>query len=151
MKPKKVKVVKIKELLSRKDLTKKLANTPVSKLKKTLIKPGFVKIKPKRTKMKSRTRNILYDKKTINKIYDSICKKKTIGSLNKDKLLSVFQKIIKTNNMFLINKFIKDINRRQLILILYTINIIKIQTKAPTPLLKNILYNYLTSNIKILI
>jgi hypothetical protein len=78
-------------------------------------------------------------------------KKKTIGTLNKDKLLNVFQKIIKTNNMFLINKFIKDINRRQLVLILYTINIIKIHTKAPTPLLKNILYNYLTSNIKILI
>ena len=151
MKPKKVKVVKIKELLSRKDLTKQLANTPVSKLKKSLIKPGFVKIKPKRTKMKSRTKQISYDKKTINKIYASICKKKTIGTLNKEKLLSVFQKIIKTNNMFLINKFIKDINRRQLVLILYTINIIKIHTKAPTPLLKNILYNYLTSNIKILI
>ena len=60
MKPKKIKVVKIKDVLSKKEfiykkeLTKKLANTPLNKLKKTFIKPGgFVKIRPKRTKFKS--------------------------------------------------------------------------------------------------
>jgi hypothetical protein len=153
MKPKKVKVVKIKDILSKKQLTKTLAEQPVSKLKKTLLKhgSGFVKIRPKRTKIKSKTKHMSFNKKTINKIYDSICQKKQIVQLNKDKLINVFQKIIRTNNIFLINKFIKDINRRQLILLLYTVNIVKMNTKAPTPLLKNILYNYLTSSIKIVV
>lgn len=156
MKPepkKKIKVVKIKEILSRKQLTEQLANAPISRLKKSLIKPGFVKIRPKRTRkrMKSKTKHVSYNKKTINKIYESICQKKPLVRLNKDKLLNVFQKIIRTNNVFLINKFIKEINRRQLVLLLYTVNIVKMNTKAPTPLLKNILYNYLTSSFKIVV
>ena len=63
----------------------------------------------------------------------------------------MFQEVIKTNNVTLTNQFIKKINKRQTILLLYFVSIVKKNTKAPTPLLKNILYNYLTSSIKIIV
>ena len=47
--------------------------------------------------------------------------------------------------------FIKKINRRQTVLLLSILDIVNINSKAPLPLLKNLLYNYLTTDIKIII
>ena len=83
-------------------------------------------------------------------IFKNLCRDEKIVDLNKKKLLSIFKKIIIKNNNNLIKKFIKEINREQLIYILNILQLVKNDTKAPTPLLKNILYNYLTTKIKII-
>jgi len=68
---------------------------------------------------------------------------------NKD-VLSIFHMVIEKKHTKLTNKFIKMITRKQLILILHSLNIVKKKTKAPTPLLKNLLYNFITSTIHII-
>jgi len=68
---------------------------------------------------------------------------------NKD-VLSIFHTVIEKKYTKLTNKFIKMITRKQLILILHSLNIVKNKTKAPTPLLKNLLYNFITSTIHII-
>jgi hypothetical protein len=65
-------------------------------------------------------------------------------------VLTIFQHVIYKNDIPLTIKFIKTITRNQLILILCSIDIIQKNTKAPTPLLKNILYNFITSGIHII-
>lgn len=66
-------------------------------------------------------------------------------------VLGIFQKVLISENVNHINKFIKLITRTQLILILTSLDMIKKNTRAPTPLLKNILYNFITSNIHIVV
>ena len=55
---------------------------------------------------------------------------KKIVDLNKKKLLSIFKKIIIKNNNNLTNKFIKEINREQLIYILNILQLVKNDTKV---------------------
>jgi hypothetical protein len=66
-------------------------------------------------------------------------------------VLPIFQKVLISENMRHINKFIRLITRTQLILILTSLDMTKKNTRAPTPLLKNILYNFITSNIHIVV
>ena len=66
-------------------------------------------------------------------------------------VLPIFQKVLISENTNHINKFIRLITRTQLILILTSLDMIQKNTKAPTPLLKNILYNFITSNIHIVV
>jgi len=89
--------------------------------------------------------------KEINTYYKEITNEKNINLINKENLLEIFQKILFENDINLTNKFIKLINRKQLILILSSLDIVSRKTNAPIPLLKNLLYNYLTSTIKIII
>jgi len=89
--------------------------------------------------------------KEINNYYKEITEEKNINLINKENLLVIFQKILFENDINLTNKFIKLINRKQLILILSSLDIVSRKTHAPIPLLKNLLYNYLTSQIKIII
>jgi hypothetical protein len=89
--------------------------------------------------------------KEINIYYKEITNEKNINLINKENLLVIFQKILFENDINLTNKFIKLINRKQLILILSSLDIVSRKTQAPIPLLKNLLYNYLTSQIKIII
>jgi len=65
--------------------------------------------------------------------------------------LGIFQKVLISENLGHINKFIRLITRTQLILILTSLDMTKKKTRAPTPLLKNILYNFITSNIHIVV
>jgi hypothetical protein len=66
-------------------------------------------------------------------------------------VLGIFQKVLISENLGHINKFIRLITRTQLILILTSLDMTKKKTRAPTPLLKNILYNFITSNIHIVV
>ena len=87
--------------------------------------------------------------KEINTQFKKIVNK-GINSATKENLLNIFQKVLLENNTVLTNKFIKLINKKQLVLILSFLDIVSLNTNAPAPLLKNLLYNYLTSTIKII-
>ena len=145
---------RIKELLKNKMKTKKkeeeefksqfnnkktkVANNKANEIKKETKQP--------RTPKKSKMKTVNINKQTINYIF----KKITENKYSKENLLEVFRSIIKTDDLALTNKFITKINRKQTILLLSYLGIISINSKAPLPLLKNLLYNYLTSNIKII-
>ena len=171
---KQVKVVKINDVINmekknKSDVYKKLISNPekikeyiekksrknniLNKIKEQEFKQYF-KPKPekKRTKknIKSKIKFKSLNKETINKIFKQINHEKKIVNITKENLLKLFREIIETNDINLSNKFIKIITRKQLILILSFLGIINIETNAPSPLLKNILYNCLTSSIKII-
>ena len=99
----------------------------------------------KRSKIKVKDMN----KKTIDSIFKDISEKK--NNVNRESLIKLFRTILNTNDINLTNKFIKIINRRQTCLLLYFLHITKNNSKAPLPLLKNLLYNYLTSSIRIIV
>lgn len=56
--------------------------------------------------------------------------------------------IIQKKDVCCTNKFIQKITREECIFMLHKLNMISETSLAPTPLLKNILYNCITSNIK---
>lgn len=96
-------------------------------------------------KYKSLNRNM------INKIFYKINNEQQINSVNKENILKLFREIISTNNISLSNKFIKIITRKQIIMILAFLGVVRTKTQAPTPLLKNLLYNCITSTINIIV
>ncbi len=102
-----------------------------------------------RTQKRSKIKIKDMDQKTIDSIFKDISEKK--NNINKESLLKLFRTILNTNDISLTNKFIKIINKRQTDLLLYFLHITKNNSKAPLPLLKNLLYNYLTSNIRIIV
>lgn len=157
---------KIKELLRRKYNSKKveekniknnfIKNPQQPKEIITNIQPTIQKKNVKqtynRTHKKSRIKIKTFTKDTINNILKELNETKINNKhLNKEDLLKIFRNILNTNDISLTNKFIKKISRKQTILLLSFLSIIKIKTKAPAPLLKNLLYNYLTSDITIII
>ena len=142
---------KIKELLDRKKTTKN--KKKIEKQKKITENSEKKPSIDKQYKSKKRTNLVKKKKLTSSEInikFTKIINRKIINSSNKKDLLKIFQKVLLNNNINLTNKFIKFINKKQIILILSFLNIINNNTKAPLPLLKNLLYNYLTSNIKII-
>ena len=62
-------------------------------------------------------------------------------------ICSIIKKCNHENNYSKIHYILRKINRNQTIQLLKIYNISKNRNKAPLPLLKNILFNYLTSNI----
>lgn len=167
---KEVKVVKINDIINmekknKSNVYKKLISNPekikeyiekksrknsLNKINEQEFKQYFKQEKKTRKNIKSKIKFKSLNKETINKIFKQINHEKKIVNINKECLLKLFREIIETNDINLSNKFIKIITRKQLILILSFLGIINIQTNAPTPLLKNILYNCLTSSIKII-
>lgn len=122
---------------------------------KEVIEKSQPQPKPKQNKFlyKTKKKTNLRKKKMTSKEINSQFKKivnKGINTTNKENLLNIFQKVLLENNTVLTNKFIKLINKKQLTLILSFLDLVTLNTHAPTPLLKNILYNYLTSTIKII-
>jgi hypothetical protein len=103
-----------------------------------------------KTQKKSKTKRKEINKNTINSIFKAITLTKK-SKINRENIIRIFKKILKTNNIELTNTFIKKINRRQTVLLLSILDIVNINSKAPLPLLKNLLYNYLTTDIKIII
>lgn len=78
-------------------------------------------------------------KKTKKHIYNIKYKSEIINNL-KD--------IIHKKDIYFTNKFIQNISREECIVMLHNLNMVPVNSIAPTPLLKNILYNCITSNIK---
>lgn len=107
----------------------------------------------KRTKknLKSKMKYKSINRNMINKIFYKINNGQQIHSVNKVNLLKLFREIIQTNDTSLSNKFIKIITRKQLIMILAFLGVVRTKTQAPTPLLKNLLYNCITSTINIIV
>ena len=91
-----------------------------------------------------------YSKDEVDSIFKTICEGKKVNTMANTTLTHVFKKIIKKNNNNLTNIFINKVSRSQTLYLLYLIQLVPMQSNAPTPLLKNILYNYLTSTIKII-
>lgn len=90
-------------------------------------------------------------KKTMKDIKHEFFEAKTKPVIPNKNVLSVFHSVLKKQNILLTNKFIRLITRNQLLLILSSLNIIKKKSNAPTPLLKNLLYNFITSTIHFII
>tara|TARA_B100000787_G_C16182329_1_gene292583 strand:+ start:766 stop:1275 length:510 start_codon:yes stop_codon:yes gene_type:complete len=110
------------------------------------------KVVTKKTKknIRSKIKYKSLGKNVINKIFHKINNEQQIKSVNKVNFLKLFREIIRTNDVSLSNKFIKIINRKQLVLILSFLGVVRTKTQAPTPLLKNLLYNCITSTITII-
>ena len=151
---------RIKDLIKNKYKTKKgeLENSIEKNYKKKnedIFKKQFknpVKKKFTKTQKRSKIKQKIIDNSTIEQILRelTISYKKNNNVTKKEDLLQIFRNILNTNNITLTNKFIKKINRNQTNLILYFLGIVKINSTAPIPILKNILYNFLTSNIIIM-
>ena len=131
---------KIKDILKKK--MESYENNKEEKFKGQFLNSNRTKKKTIQDKLKRRKthRNIKND------FFENV--KPVIPNKN---VLGIFQKILLSENTNHINKFIKLITRTQLILILTSLDMIKKNTRAPTPLLKNILYNFITSNIHIVV
>ena len=141
-----------KKLLDNPSKIKEYIEKRSRKNKEIKFKEQFKPFKSKKTKknIRSKIKFKSLNKNTINKIFHQINQEKKINNINKENLLKIFREIINTNDINLSNKFIKIITRKQLILILSFLGIVNIKTNAPTALLKNILYNCLTSCINII-
>jgi hypothetical protein len=163
MTKKTIKVIKLNDALlnnykSKKNTSKTIHETIVNTNPETLKEIIKKKYKTKHNDNKKVRFDVpkkIYKSPRASKKKQSVVNKpltfKLTKPITKGNLIPMFQEIIKTNNIILTNQFIKKINKRQTILILYSVSIVKKNTKAPTPLLKNILYNYLTSSIKIIV
>ena len=142
---------KIKEILKNKMKTKKKEEEEFKNQfnnKKSSFAVNKIKKEPPQPKQnkKSKMKKININKQTINYIFKKISENK----YSKDNLIEVFKTIIKTEDTVLTNKFITKINIKQTILLLSYLNIVSINSTAPQPLLKNLLYNFLTSTINII-
>jgi len=117
-------------------------NTKETKFKTQFFNPQKTKKRPIQDKLKRRKthRNIQ------SEFFENV--KPIIPNKN---VLPIFQKVLISEDVGHINKFIRLITRTQLILILTSLDMTKKNTRAPTPLLKNILYNFITSNIHIVV
>lgn len=131
---------KIKDILKKK--MEAYEDNKEDKFKSQFLNSCRTKKRPIQDKLKRRKthRNIK------NEFFENV--KPVIPNKN---VLGMFQKVLISENLNHINKFIKLITRTQLILILTSLDMIKKNTRAPTPLLKNILYNFITSNIHIVV
>ena len=66
-------------------------------------------------------------------------------------IIKTLKRLVDENNYNKINVHLKKTTRCQVIQILSKYNIIRRNTKAPTPLIKNILFNFILGNIIILV
>jgi len=137
---------KIKDILKKKmenyENKSEHDNTKETRFKTQFFNPQKTKKRPIQDKLKRRKthRNIQ------SEFFENV--KPIIPNKN---VLPIFQKVLISEDMGHINKFIRLITRTQLILILTSLDMTKKNTRAPTPLLKNILYNFITSNIHIVV
>jgi len=75
-------------------------------------------------------------------------KKKTINADTIESIIFTFKKMYDRNENTKFCQYLKKLKKYQIVPILFHINILqKKNSKAPIPLLKNILFNILTSNI----
>lgn len=107
----------------------------------------------KRLRYKRRLKSLVNRKKytsgQINAFYKKIVKETRI--IPQSTFLDEFRKIYTSKNIIDTISFINKINHNQLVLLLLSLNLIeKRKSHAPTSLLRNILYNFITSTINII-
>ena len=115
--------------------------------KEDIIKPNPAKNPPK-VRFSSKT---IPEKKT--KTIDTYFKKYKTKKYNKYEIKYIVNnliKLIEKNDFKNINKLLKRLNRNQIVQLLTEYKIIKASTKAPLPLLKNLIFNFILGNIYII-
>ena len=144
--------------------------TKTIKVKKTKRENIFKTIDPElleTLKDKNKTKELIKKDKIKNFIDDAEMlnlrnqvKTKKLQSLKKKNILSQnrilqilqsLKKLVDNNDHKNINIFFKKLKKYQIVPILFHISILKTKySKAPLPLLKNILYNLITGNITLI-
>lgn len=121
----------------------------------TVIKIPEVKREVKfKEQFRTKKKPIVKKKKTEKKQKLTLKKNiiKKIPPPTEKNLMKEFQTILQTKDHNKINYFIKKIKKDNLTLICFSLHLIrKRKTRAPVPLLKNILYNFITSDINIIL
>ncbi len=115
------------------------------------MKKTPVVITSKLTKTKNKINNSL-NKSKKNKVYAKQIKRKNTKKLNEIEILVLFEHLtdlLKRNRITKISSILNKIKRKQIVQILNYFNIFKSETTAPTPLLRNILFNLLFRDIYI--
>jgi hypothetical protein len=146
---------RIKNLIKNKYKTRKSNDDEIKNSEKNqddVFRNQFKKQVKKKTYIKTQKRSKIKQKTLDNNVIDQILTELKLShqkhnKTNKEDLLHIFRNILNTNNINLTNKFIKKINKKQTNIILYFLGIVNLNSRAPLPLLKNILYNFLTSDI----
>jgi len=122
----------------------------VKEVQKSMKKTPVV-ITSKLTKTKNKINNSL-NKSKKNKVYAKQIKRKNTKKLNEIEILVLFEHLtdlLKRNRITKISSILNKIKRKQIVQILNYFNIFKSETTAPTPLLRNILFNLLFRDIYI--
>jgi len=123
---------------------------PVKEVQKSMKKTPVI-ITSKLTKTKNKINNSL-NKSKKNKVYAKQIKRKNTKKLNEIEILVLFEHLtdlLKRNRITKISSILNKIKRKQIVQILNYFNIFKSETTAPTPLLRNILFNLLFRDIYI--
>jgi len=103
----------------------------------------------------TKTKNKIYNSKNKtkkDKVYNKQIKRKNTKKLNEIEILVLFEHLVdllERNRIAKISSILNKIKRKQIIQILNYFNIFKYETTAPTPLLRNILFNLLFRDIYI--
>lgn len=108
-----------------------------------------IQIKSKLSKIKGRNPNPL-NKSIKNKIKPVIRKRKNTKKLNEIEILVLMEHLsdlLFRNRIEKISTVLNKVKRKQLIQVLHYYNVFKHDTLAPTPLLKNIIFNLLFDDI----
>jgi hypothetical protein len=103
------------------------------------------------SKIKNRNPNPL-NKSIKNKIKPVIRKRKNTKKLNEIEILVLMEHLsdlLYRNRIDKLSSVLNKVKRKQLIQVLHYYNVFKHDTQAPTPLLKNIIFNLLFDDIVI--
>jgi hypothetical protein len=125
------------------------ANSQPKKTEIKIAKP--IQIKSKLSKIKNRNPNPL-NKSIKNKIKPVIRKRKNTKKLNEIEILVLMEHLsdlLYRNRIDKLSSVLNKVKRKQLIQVLHYYNVFKHDTQAPTPLLKNIIFNLLFDDIVI--
>ena len=124
----------------------KVNNTAKNSLKSVFEVNKQIKEKKSKLKNAPKKNNRTKKVKPIT-FYFPPCRKSLVNS--KKELILKLKKILKKNNDNELNEFIKKMHRNSIIFVLNFLKVTNKDTKAPKKILDNILFNILTSNIKI--
>ena len=108
-----------------------------------------IQIKSKLSKIKTRNLNSA-NKSVKNKLKPIIRKRKNTKKLNEIEiivLMSHLGSLLSRNKVEKISSILNKVKRKQIIQILHYYNVFKNDTQAPTPLLKNIIFNLLFDDL----
>jgi hypothetical protein len=121
---------------------------PIPKHQPTTFKPKSIIKKNK--KLLSKGKKLQFKTKSVNNYFKP--KQKKTKKYNKYEIKYIIhslKKLVDENNYKKINQLLKKLRREQLIQLLSHYKVIKYDTRAPTPLLKNLIFNFILGNIHI--
>ena len=120
---------------------------PIPKQPTTFKPKSIIK---KNKKLLSKGNKLQFKTKSVNNYFKP--KQKKTKKYNKYEIKYIIhslKKLVDENNYKKINQLLKKLRREQLIQLLSHYKVIKYDTRAPTPLLKNLIFNFILGNIHI--